>query len=36
MEKEIILKSAEIYNKYVEQLLTLYKLKKAKEKIGRK
>ena len=28
MKKEIILKSAEIYNRYVDQLLTLYKMKK--------
>ena len=27
MKKEIILKSAEIYNRYVDQLLTLYKMK---------
>jgi len=28
MKKEIILKSAEIYNRYVKQLLTLYEMKK--------
>ena len=27
MKKETILKSAEIYNKYTNQLLTLYKMK---------
>jgi hypothetical protein len=27
MKKEIILKSAEIYNRYADQLLTLYRMK---------
>lgn len=27
MKKEIILKSAEIYNRYTDQLLTLYRMK---------
>lgn len=36
MKKEIILKSAEIYNKYTQQLLTLYKMKNLKEQIKRK
>lgn len=27
MKKEIILKSAEFYNRYTNQLLTLYKMK---------
>lgn len=35
MKKEIILKSAEIYNRYVEQLLTLYKMKKMLEQCKR-
>lgn len=35
MKKEIILKSAEIYNRYSNQLLTLYKMKDLLEQCKR-
>lgn len=36
MKKEIILKSAELNNRYAKQLLTLYEMKKKLEQIKRK
>ena len=35
MKKEIVLKSAEIYNRYTNQLLTLYKMKDLLEQCKR-